>query len=309
MILTHMGMTIYYSFTFDAGTPERMNELVDRIHQIALDLPFDEVGDVRRFDGDEAPVTASAYIKPTWFHDTAMGVSVVPERCAMFNIMPARGSESLAVGLAAYPRRIEVTYDPREDKRFLTEVTDNGTTWRFDDQLFARWSEESGLDVVDPDDLSERRVIETGLDGWRWNSFCKTQYASNPKLGGLRNFVRGHVSAITLLERIAELPDVMCMDIEDEGRFGPSRDADDGRAAIKEQPATHSVAVLCESVARHNAMVAGVVGALNDVLRSNGLESVAPITDFPDFEALEFRGASDERLAAFLNQFKQTREE
>jgi hypothetical protein len=37
---------------------------------------------------------------------------------------------------------------------------------------------------------------------YSWHSFCKTQYAGNPKLGGEANFLRAHLSLIELLDQI-----------------------------------------------------------------------------------------------------------
>ena len=37
---------------------------------------------------------------------------------------------------------------------------------------------------------TRRGPLKTGLSGWRWSSFCKTQYASNPQCGGVPHFLR-----------------------------------------------------------------------------------------------------------------------
>ena len=39
-----------------------------------------------------------------------------------------------------------------------------------------------------PDTIeSEQGVLATGLTGWSWQSFCKSQYASDPSAGGVAN--------------------------------------------------------------------------------------------------------------------------
>jgi hypothetical protein len=45
-----------------------------------------------------------------------------------------------------------------------------------------------------------KRMIATGLAGWSWQAFCKTQYASDPRHGGLENFLRCHLGVVALLD-------------------------------------------------------------------------------------------------------------
>lgn len=48
-------------------------------------------------------------------------------------------------------------------------------------------------------------------------------------------------------------------------------------------------------------MIACSVGSLNDALESSGLSVEAPITQYPNFEQLEFRGQRDhEQIGPFL---------
>ena len=51
-------------------------------------------------------------------------------------------------------------------------------------------------DVVDP----QKQNNDTKLKGWRWHSFCKTQYASDPRCGGVENFLRCHLCVVKLLD-------------------------------------------------------------------------------------------------------------
>jgi hypothetical protein len=46
--------------------------------------------------------------------------------------------------------------------------------------------------------------VPTRLSGWRWTSFCKTQYASDPKAGGVENFLRCHLCVIKMLDFIKQ---------------------------------------------------------------------------------------------------------
>jgi hypothetical protein len=58
---------------------------------------------------------------------------------------------------------------------------------------------------------------------WSWRSFCKTQYASNPQLGGVQGFLRCHLSVIRLLDAAQELG--ILGEVNDEGGYWERRDA------------------------------------------------------------------------------------
>src|SRR6185312_2638039 len=64
--------------------------------------------------------------------------------------------------------------------------------------------------------------IRTGLGNWSWGSFCKTQYASNAKYGGIENFLRCHLVMIRLLDCAKELG--ILKEVSDEGDFWEKRD-------------------------------------------------------------------------------------
>ncbi len=63
--------------------------------------------------------------------------------------------------------------------------------------------------------LDNGRRIRTKVSGWRWWSFCKTQYASNPACGGLPNFLRCHIGLVRLLDYANEIG--VLADAKDEG--------------------------------------------------------------------------------------------
>ena len=123
------------------------------------------------------------------------------------------------------------------------------------------------------------RRVPTRLSGWRWQAFCKTEYASNPRYGGVANFLRSHVALIALLDEAAKIG--LKTKILDEGGYATGRDV--GQLAL--------------AVADWNEMIAGIVGVMKDALP--GGEHDAPITRYPDFEHLEARGrAKNGRLAS-----------
>jgi hypothetical protein len=121
---------------------------------------------------------------------------------------------------------------------------------------------------------TEEGTLPTGLSGWLWGSFCKTQYASNPDAGGMANFVRCHVAVIRLLDRAKEMGILEA--VKDESEFWKNRD----------------VKGLVETVGQWNTQVAGLVGQFYD--RTGG-NIVAPITGYPNFEHLKAEGRKGER--------------
>jgi len=124
------------------------------------------------------------------------------------------------------------------------------------------------------------------MSGWRWNSFCKTQYASDPKCGGVQNFLRCHLSVIALLDNAKALG---CLEsARDDGGFWENR----------------NVETLVKEISRWNQMVAAFGGKLKDIL-GGGVEM--PISEYPNFEQLEMAGQNQlppqiEQLALLIKQ-------
>ncbi len=117
--------------------------------------------------------------------------------------------------------------------------------------------------------------IRTGLpSGWSWHSFCKTQYASDPQLGGAQNFLRAHLLVIGMLDRARELG--ILKDVSDEGEYWEKRDAQ----------------ALVTEVGQWNAAIAAFAGQLKDQL--SGIDVQAPIVKFSNFEHLEAEGRAGE---------------
>lgn len=105
--------------------------------------------------------------------------------------------------------------------------------------------------------------------GWYWQSFCKTQYASNPECGGIKNFIKCHLSVISLLEQAQKLG--IKVSVSDGGHYWD----------------TKSLEKLAESVGSYNQFIAAMAGALKDNL---GTAFVSEISKFPNFEKLEAEG-------------------
>ncbi|MCH7687409.1 MAG: hypothetical protein IH899_12135 [Planctomycetes bacterium] len=228
-----MGLTIHYKLQSDTRSVPKARRLVEQLRQRALDLPFNEVGDLVELGGTECDfdnreqddphrwmlVQAGQYIEHGGTHYT-----VIPMHLIAFSTSPGDGCEQANFGLCLYPRTIET----RDGRR-----------------------------------------IRTGLKGWSWSSFCKTQYASNQECGGMENFLRCHLSVIRLLDHANELG--FLDEVSDEGGFWEKRD----------------VEALAREVGEWNVMLAGFTGQLKEWF---GDELESEIAKFPDFEHLEAKG-------------------
>lgn len=242
-----MGLTIHWSLQSNTRSAKKARELIANLRQKALDLPFAKVGDLIELDGEGAHYQHRGQDDPhRWllvqagqYVERAAGQGeghfyVPPSHLLAFVAVPGEGSEPANFGLCRYPATIEI-----EDRR-------------------------------QPGKVNRRR---TGLSGWSWTAFCKTQYASNPEYGGLENFLRCHLSVIRLLDHARELG--LVQSVSDEAGFWEDRDI---QALVKE-------------IGRWNEMMAGFVGRMKDWF---GGQFVAEITNFPNFEHLEAKGRHEQ---------------
>ena len=187
-----MGLTIHYTLKSDQQDAAQVRELVGKLRQRAMDLPFAEVGEIIELSGAdcdfeqcdrEAPhrwllIQASRFVDQghhSW--------SVKPSHVIAFTTLPGDGCEPANIGLCQYPTTIKVADPARPDRK---------------------------------------RTLATHLPGWSWSSFCKTQYASNPDCGGVENFLRCHLSVIALLDHAKQLG--LLDEVGDEGEFWGKRD-------------------------------------------------------------------------------------
>jgi hypothetical protein len=230
-----MGLTIHYGLKTEQTDADAVRSIVQRMHQLARQLPFQEVGEVLEFQGDECgfedrndphrwlKIQAGPYL------DEAVGhFKVTPLHILAFTAIPGGGSEPANIGLCRCPEFVDV-------------------------------------------ERPVKKRVRTKLTGWRWHSFCKTQYASDPSVGGAPNFVRCHLSVISLLDGIQK-QGLVEVEVSDESGYWEHRDE----------------RKLVETVGEWNAMVAAVVGQIKDAAGRTSVE--APITQFPNFEHLEAQG-------------------
>ena len=274
-----MGLTIHYSLTSKTRSAEKAKALVERMRQLALDLPFESVDaqvghlgpDVCQRPLDDlredetlfsSVLDGCKHVRIPWHRKQSASVTVQPLEIFSFSTIPGPGSEWASFGLARYPAEIEVTYCPRKDDRFIKTITEGcSTRWQFDWNRWERWLQRNGhgrWDNPEDEKFQQKRKIKTHLGGWRYSSFCKTQYASDTNCGGIPNFIRCHLSVIHLLDRIGQLP-TMKVEINDEGKYGRSYYTDDPWAEKRVytwHDGKYDVKALVEEVGEWNEMSA-----------------------------------------------------
>jgi hypothetical protein len=251
-----MGLTIHYDWKAkaDLGQARRM---IAKFHALAGKLPFDDVSEVFEQDPPGGKPEFELYDEP--FRQGNLYLSRkrrdgeeelvdVPALHAVFFLVHVNGAETASIGLASHPPVVV----HRED---VIKRNKDG-------------SERGRL-------LGEGRPIEfpTRRRGYySWHSFCKTQYAGNPKLGGEANFLKAHLSLIELLDQIRAAG--VSVRIRDDTRYSKHRNVDR----------------LLRSLREWDALIAGFAGAFTDALRDHPGTVVAPIKQRPDFEHLEAKG-------------------
>ncbi len=329
-----MGLTIHYRIRSAAATADEARAQVARIQQLAGTLPFDQVDDalvdlegarcdfVARRDelSRGSPpqqallwllIQASTSIAFPW--NRHIRLRVRPTRVIGFGVLPGPGSESAEIGLAQYPAEIPVTYAPRDDRRFQETVRQgSSTTWQFSERKWRRWCHSHALAGSSPDEarFQETRRVATGMAGWSWSSFCKTQYASDPASGGVANFLRCHIGLVTLLDQVGKLPGVRVR-VNDEGRYGRSCYSDDptvARPVYTWHHGSYSPAALTKEVGVWNEFMAAAADALRDAAGNSGSQVQAPILSYASFQELTFRGRRRKEVRPFLEAMKRLAE-
>jgi hypothetical protein len=231
-----MGLTIHYSLKTDCSDIDAVRSIVQSIRQWAKQLSFQEVGDIAEFHDNECG------------HDDHDD----PDRW-------------LKIQARQYVQKGEryVNVAPLHVIAFTTLPGDGSEPANFGLATYPK--------SVEIDRGPKKQRVRTNLPGWRWRSFCKTQYASNPACGGVTNFVRCHLCIVELLDAIQK-HHLAQVEVHDESNYWDHRD----------------VRKLAETVGEWNEMIAAVAGQLKDA--AGGFQIQAPITQFADFEHLEAKG-------------------
>lgn len=251
-----MGLTVYYDWKTKIDVPAA-RRLVAKFRTLALKLPFDDVSEIYEQDPPDGESAFCLYDDP--FRQGGLYLSrqradgkqelvEVPALHAVFFHARVQGSESVSIGLASHPPVVV----HRED--IIERDSDGSEYGRI-------------VGAGDPIEFPTRR-----RGYYSWHSFCKTQYAGNPKLGGEANFLRAHLSLIELLDQINA--GGVKVRIRDDSRYATHRDVDR----------------LLRTVRKWDAIVANIVGKFSDALGDKSGLLVAPIKERPDFEHLEAKG-------------------
>jgi hypothetical protein len=244
-----MGLTIHYRIRAKSRSATRARELISQLRNRALGLPLAEVGELAEFSGEECDfnpfergdphrwllVQAGEYLSRPRPGGGEYSYRVRPTHVIAFSTCPGKGCESANFGLCRYPATIEVRTCP------------NGS--------------------------EHQQSLRTGLAGWRWSSFCKTQYASNPECGGVANFLRCHLLVVRLLDGAQALG--ILDQVSDEGDYWSIRDPQ----------------ALAQRVGQWNERIAAMAGRLKEQL---GARVESEIANYPDFEHLEAKGRRKE---------------
>lgn len=230
-----MGLTIHYRLSTDRTEADDARRLVQEFRRLAQQLLFQEVGTIFEFQ-DEQCRRQGAEDEHAWLKIQAGQYLQVDGKHLRVEPLHILAFTTLP-GAGCEPANFGLA-------RFPAFVSD---------------------------EHDSRKQTRTNLHGWRWRSFCKTQYASDPAAGGSANFVRCHLSVISLLDAIKnrQLAEV---EVSDESDYWEHRDV-------------HRLAAV---VGEWNEMIAAVAGQLKDAV--SGFELEAPITNYSTFEHLEARG-------------------
>lgn len=244
-----MGLTIHWTLKSQVCSTDTARGLIDQLRRHARTLPFQRVGELIDLEGDAANFERVSRDAPhrwllcqagAFFSHGERHFSVPPSHLIAFETFPGDGCEPANFGLCRYPQHVD-------------------------------WDEGRGGGIRSR--RSPKR-IPTGLTGWRWSSFCKTQYASNPECGGIENFLRCHLTVIALLDAAKALG--LVHEVSDEGDYWTDRD----------------VSALARTVGEWNEGIAAFAGQLKDQLGDNVQSAISA---FPDFERLEARGVDRNR--------------
>jgi hypothetical protein len=260
-----MGLTVYYDWKIKTDLMAA-RKLIAKFRSIATKLPFDKVSDIYEQDPPEGKSAFLPYdhswrqgslCLPRRRPDGEEEIVEVPALHAMFFHVHVQGAESASIGLASHPPVVLHRPDVIQRNKDGSERQ----------RLMGRG---------DPIEYPTRR-----RGYYSWHSFCKTQYAGNPKLGGEANFLKAHLSLIELLDQIGAAG--LKVRIRDDSRYAKHREVDR----------------LLRDLRDWNAVIARFAGSFGDALKAIPATLIAPIKDRPDFEHLEAKGIGVlEKMAA-----------
>ena len=262
-----MGLTIHYSLTAKTRSAAKALKMVEALRQRCLDLPFKEVGEVVDLSGKQCDFNLRDKEDPLrWFliqSDTS--VSYVWKR-----------KLDAKTGL---PTMRAVKPAENDHSRFSMGVLPlhviGFTAWP------GEGCEESNVGLclfpptVEVEHYGYKDTMRVGAKGWSWHSFCKTQYANDPAVGGLANFLRCHLTVCAMLEAAKALG--LQVNVSDEGDYWEKRD----------------VKALAANIGEWDKMIAGFGGAMKDALGGSALGLETAMDGRTDSESLEAHAPAD----------------
>ena len=253
-----MGLTIHYTMSLPSKTTVAgVRQKLSALRQACLDLPFQQVSELLEFHGEDCnpdrldrnhPLRwflcqADSHIyfqiarsgKPTAVPNLQDGCytrTVLPTQVIGFSTWPGEGCEEANVGLSHFPK---------------TVIVPNKQTGK-----------------------NHRLPVEDG-GGWKWHSFCKTQFANE---NGVEHFLRCHLLVIAMLDTAKRIG--FAVTVNDESDYFEKRDVHE----------------LVKAIGSWDEMLAGFGGALKDAAGESGMTIESPIFARKDFEQLEMKGQS-----------------
>ena len=158
---------------------------------------------------------------------------------------------------------------------------------------FMGTAEEAEKTFASPEFIADLNRLVSGADHitpaarGQWSSFCKTQYANDPRCGGWNNFAKAHLSVCAILEHLKGLG--FEIGVNDEGGFWEKRD----------------IAALAKTIGEWDTFIAGMAGVMKDVAEKHGMGGESAMSGRPDFERLEAQAHGDAKIADVLKKMGQ----
>jgi len=235
-----MGLTIHYTLALENGGEAEARAVVEQLRQRALDLPLRHVGDILDLSGDAANFDKAPKDDPQrWLLVQAM--HYVERGSSYTSVPPTR-----IIAFATHPAA-------------GCEAANFGLCQYPAGTAFSR--------------AGGKRRVASIAPAWWWRSCCKTQYASAPAVGGVENFLRGHLAVVAMLDVAQELG--ILADVSDESDYWQKR----------------AVEALTREIGKWNQMMAAVAGQMKDKI---GDRVKGAIFGYPNFEHLEAEGRREE---------------
>ena len=247
-----MGITIYYELHSDHHSQAEAADVLKLLRERAISQSFLEVTELEVWD-EERVAELKRDASDTRHRGAAVLVSQASAYVCSEEFTQEFGEDCM--------QRVE----PNEFMRFTIFPGEGCETAAV------------GLSRFPATFIYEGREWPTGLSVWHWHSFCKTQFAANPKCGGIDHFLKCHLGLISFFDFANELG--ILRRVGDDSGYWESRDE----------------ARLRESIEEMNRMIAAVAGSLRDATSHCQPQQVqSPIFDYPNFEHIEAKGRDSE---------------